>query len=86
MRYDGTMVRNEQMPEMGKFAVEAANAVRKRVQDAGLTQMQVAARLSRAQSYVSVRWNGRKAWTLNELDVIAQLVGAEDALDLIRSK
>lgn len=84
MRYREGMVRNEELPEMGAFAVKASTAVRQRVQAAGLTQVQVAEALGRAQSYVSLRWNGRKAWTLNELDVIARLAGEEDVLDLLR--
>lgn len=84
MRYLRGMVRNEELPEMGAFAVRAATAVRARAKSAGLTQVQLAEELGRAQSYVSVRWSGRKAWTLNELDIIARMVGEDDVLSLLR--
>lgn len=71
------------MPEMGVFATAVAAAVRTAAREAGVTQVEMARVLGRAQSYVSVRWSGRKAWTLDELDVIAPLVGVTSALALI---
>lgn len=80
------MVRNSEMPEMGEFARAYARAVRAAVDAAGLSGSEVARRLGRAQSYASVRLQGRKAWTLDELDDIAHILGMEpeDLLDRAR--
>ena len=71
------------MPQMGTFAQEYARAVRAAVEEAGLSGSGVARHIGRAQSYVSVRLQGRKAWTLDELDDIAHLLGItpEELLD-----
>lgn len=68
------MVRNAQIPEMGKFAQAWASAVKSAVASAGVSGSELARRLDRAQSYVSLRLNGRRAWTLDELDQIARVL------------
>lgn len=72
---------------MGVFATAWAAAVRAAVEDAGLSGSALARRLDRAQSYVSVRLNGRKAWTLDELDQIARVIGVtvDDLMERARS-
>lgn len=75
------MVRNESIPEMGEFARAVARVVKEAADAAGLSGSELARRLvapngnPRAQSYASVRLNGRKAWTLDELDEIAGWLG-----------
>ena len=69
------MVRNEEMPPIGGFARAFAGAVRALVGSAGISGSELARRMGRAQSYVSLRLNGRKAWTLDELDQIASILG-----------
>lgn len=66
---------------MGAFAQAWARAVKESVEGAGMSGSALARRIGRAQSYVSVRLNGRKAWTLDELDQIARVLGVTvDAL------
>lgn len=75
------MVRNEELPEMGAFAKAVAQAVKRESAAAGVSGSELGRRLDRAQSYVSLRLNGRKAWTLDELDAIARILGTTvDAL------
>lgn len=69
------MVRNEELPGVGAFAQAVAAAVKSMVDDAGISGSELGRRLDRAQSYASLRLNGRKAWTLDELDAIASLLG-----------
>jgi len=76
-----SVVRNEEIPEMGAFAKAVAWAVKEMTASAGISGSALARRLGRAQSYASVRLNGRKAWTLDELDRIADMIGTTvDAL------
>lgn len=69
------MVRNEEVPPIGGFARVFASTVRALVNAAGISGSELARRMGRAQSYVSLRLNGRKAWTLDELDQIASILG-----------
>jgi len=88
------MVRNEQIPEMGAFARAVARAVRDAVEEAGVSGSELGRRLMgpggkpRAQSYASLRLNGRKAWTLDELDVIAGIVdvSVDDLMERARKR
>ena len=63
------------MPELGQFARAYARAVKAAVDAAGISGSELGRRLGRAQSYASLRLNGRRAWTLDELDQIAALLG-----------
>lgn len=65
------MVRNEQMPDMGQYAKAVAKAVRAATENAGISGAELGRRLGRAQSYASVRLQGRRAWTTDEVDQIA---------------
>ncbi len=69
------MVKNSEIPPMGEFARAYARAVRAAVDDNGMSGSELARRLGRAQSYISLRLQGRKAWTLDELDAIASIIG-----------
>lgn len=60
---------------MGAFAAAVAAAVKERASAAGVSGSELGRRLDRAQSYVSLRLNGRKAWTLDELDSVARILG-----------
>ena len=70
------------MPTIGSFANAVARAVADALEEAGISGNRLAAHLGRAQSYASVRINGRKAWSMEELDVIAQLLGVS-TFDLV---
>lgn len=82
------MVRNSEIPAVGGFASLFARVIKEATEDAGLSGSEVARRLGRAQSYVSVRLNGRKSWTLDELDDIAEMLGIApgDLIDRVRDK
>lgn len=55
-----------------------------RMKDKHLTQMDIAKAIDRkAQSYVSDRLTGKKAFLISELDIIAPMVGLPDSLALI---
>jgi transcriptional regulator with XRE-family HTH domain len=69
------MVGNEELSPVSAFAQHVAQKVRGLTAENGLTQMHVATRLGRAQSYVSNRMQGRQAWTTNDLDAIAGMMG-----------
>lgn len=59
---------------MGEFSRAVAGAVKDALAAAGVSGSAVGRSLNRAQSYASLRINGRKAWTLDELDQIATLL------------
>lgn len=77
------MVKNEDMRQQGRFSRTVSRYVSGLLHEKGVKQRQLAARLGRSQAYVSVRWNGRDSWTLDELDCIAALVGFTSGLDLM---
>ena len=77
MRYDGDVVRNSEL--LGGFASLFARYVKRAADEAGLSGSEIGRRLGRAQSYASLRLNGRKAWTLDELDAIADMLGITPA-------
>lgn len=68
------MVRNSELPPLGGFAQAYASAVRDAVAAAGVSGNQLSKQMGRAQSYVSLRLQGRRAWTLDELDEIARII------------
>lgn len=59
---------------MGSYAMAIAKAIRAATEDAGVSGAAIARHMDRAQSYVSTRIQGRRAWTTNEIDAIAQLI------------
>lgn len=77
------MVRNEEMKPMGATATAIAHAVAQLTAEKGLTNDNIAKRIGRAKSYVNVRMNARKAWTADELDEIAVMLGMANAFELI---
>lgn len=88
MRYLGGVVRNSELPAVGGLTSLFARAIKEATEDAGLSGSEVARRLGRAQSYVSLRMNGRKSWTLDELEAIAEMLGltSYDLIDRARGK
>ena len=61
---------------MSPFAIELAAKVRGLVaENPGVNQEKIATALGRVQGYVSARMTGKKAWDMDELDVIAELLG-----------
>ena len=88
MRYLGGVVRNSELPAVGGFAGLFARVIKEATEEAGLSGSEVARRLGRAQSYASLRLNGRKSWTLDELDAIAEMLGVTpgDLMDRARGR
>lgn len=68
------MVKNSEMPQMGNYALAIAKAIRAVTENAGISGAALARHMDRAQSYVSTRIQGRRAWTTDEIDTIAKLV------------
>lgn len=69
------MVRNEDLPEMGSYAQAVARSIAAALARESVSGSAVARHLGRAQSYVSYRINGRLAWTTDEVDQVATLLG-----------
>lgn len=80
------MATSEEHPALGPFAEAIASAVRSVVAGKGVTGSQLARHLNRAQSYASYRLNGKKSWTMDEVDQIAEYLGVEvdDIFELAR--
>lgn len=80
------MATEEKEPQLGPFATAIAAAVRSVVAGKGISGSQLARHLNRAQSYASYRLNGRKSWTMEEVDQIAEILDIEvdDIFDLAR--
>lgn len=68
------MVKNSEIPEMGGYARAVAGAVKAAMEAGGLSGAALARHMGRAQSYVSLRIQGRRAWTTDEVDTIAHLL------------
>lgn len=78
------MVRNSEFPDIGDTATEMAQIIKEMVTDRGITQEALQRAIGKkARSYVSYRLNGKRAWTLDELDAIAPLLGYRNGLKLI---
>ena len=69
------MVRNSELPPLGGFASLFAQVVKEAIDAAGISGSELGRRLGRAQSYASLRLNGRRAWDLYEVDAIADMLG-----------
>lgn len=82
------MVRNDQFPPIGKFAQAIASAVNDVMATSGISGNQLAKKIGRVQSYVSVRARGLKAWDLDEVDQIAHITGTtfDDIIKIAREK
>lgn len=80
------MATEENSPQLGPFATAIAAAVRSVVAGKGMSGSELAKHLNRAQSYASYRLNGKKSWTLEEVDQIAEVLSIEidDIFDLAR--
>lgn len=79
------MVRNDELPEMGKATQQLAQALQEEIRAKGLTQTDVGEIIGRAQSYASLRFKGMKPWSIEELDKIAVALNYENLFDLIHS-
>lgn len=77
------MVRNEELPETGKVTRQIAAAIRARMSERGLTQADVGDAIGRAQSYASLRIKGMKPWNVDELEILAPLLGYDNIFTLI---
>jgi plasmid maintenance system antidote protein VapI len=69
------MVRNEQLSPLGDYARAVAKAVAQALEDANISGAALGRHLDRAQSYASLRIQGRRPWTTDEVDRIAELLG-----------
>jgi len=77
------MVKNEEMREQSKFSRQISRFVAGMLRERDVKQRQVAARLDRTQAYVSERVNGKRSWTLDELDSISGLLGFASGLSML---
>lgn len=73
------VVKNDDLRPTSAFTREVARKVRGLTAEQGVTQKIIAGALGRTQSYVSVRMQGREAWTTADLDTIAGLLGMTGA-------
>lgn len=57
------------------FVLGVAANVRAEAARLGINQQDLARRAGMAQSTVSIRWNGRRQWQLEDLEAVAQVLG-----------
>ncbi|WP_074040723.1 helix-turn-helix domain-containing protein [Dermacoccus nishinomiyaensis] len=77
------MVKNEQMREQGQFSRQISRFIAGMLRERDVKQREVAERLERTQAYVSERVNGKRSWTLDELDSISSLLGFTSGLSML---
>lgn len=76
------MVRNDELVKLSTTTHEISDAIRALTEKQGYTQTAIAATLKKAQSYVSLRLKGLKAWNIEELQQLALLLKYNDIFDL----
>ena len=76
------MVRNDELAELSTTTHEISDVIRELTEKQGYTQTAIAAKLKKAQSYVSLRLKGLKAWNIEELQQLALLLKYNDIFDL----
>lgn len=74
------MTYREHMRTTSEQVADYINTIMKR---AGLTQNDLEKTLKRSHGYVNTRVNKERSWNLDELDLIAALIGLRDGLELI---
>lgn len=79
------MVRNSELPQVGRASKQIAREVRQLIDQKGISQNEIASIIDRAQSYVSLRIKGMKSWTIDELDSLAPALGYQDFFALMRA-
>ena len=77
------MVKNEQMRAQGQFSRQISRFIAGMLRERDVKQREVAERLERTQAYVSERVNGKRSWTLDELDSISSLLGFTSGLSML---
>ena len=77
------MVKNEQMRAQGQFSRQISRFIAGMLRERDVKQREVAERLERTQAYVSERVNGKRSWTLDELDSISSLLGFSSGLSML---
>ncbi|WP_423773424.1 helix-turn-helix domain-containing protein [Bifidobacterium crudilactis] len=77
------MVRNNELPSIGTTAKLIADTIAQLLERKSVSQTQVSRELHRSQSYISVRIRGLDAWTTEDLDKLARILGYTNVFGLL---
>lgn len=83
MRYDVHMVRKSELKETSATTKVIAEAVSALMDEHGMSQNRLAARIEKSQSYVSTRTRGEQPWTTDDLDAIAKALGLPNGFTIL---
>lgn len=73
------------MDNQKSFAEKVAGNVRALAAQHNVSNQQIAETIGRGLGSVSARMNGRREFTLNELELLAELFGLEDPAGITRN-
>lgn len=79
MPYAVAVANTKDMRPVRPFSVAFGEVVRARLTAEGITQTAYGVAAGRDQSYISERVNGRRAFTTDDIDVLADLISAKGA-------
>lgn len=77
------MVRKSELHDTSAITKVIAEAIAGAMKDAGVTQNQLADGIGKSQSYVSTRYRGEQAWTTDDIDAIAKVLGLSNGFALL---
>ncbi|OXM99918.1 hypothetical protein, partial [Bifidobacterium vansinderenii] len=72
------MVRNEQLPPVSGTARAIATFIKADAEQKDVSIADLARALGKARSYASIRYNGLKTWSFDDVDSIAPILGYPD--------
>lgn len=77
------MVRKSELKETSATTKVIAEAVSALMDEHGMSQNRLAARIEKSQSYVSTRTRGEQPWTTDDLDAIAKALGLPNGFAIL---
>lgn len=77
------MVRKSELKETSATTKVIAEAVSALMDEHGMSQNRLAARIEKSQSYVSTRTRGEQPWTTDDLDAIAKALGLPNGFTIL---
>lgn len=83
MRYHVRMVRKSELSETCAMTKIIGETVAKAMEETGMSQNKLAAKIGKSQSYVSLRCRGEQAWTTDDIDAIAKVLGMPNGFTIL---
>lgn len=77
------MVRKSEFKETSATTKVIAEVVQTLMDEHGISQNRLAARIGKSQSYVSTRTRGEQAWTTDDIDAIAKALGLPNGFAIL---